>query len=152
MTCMLHRPERYHLQHRGSYGWDRRLWAREMAAYVRDEYGAFHEPKFKCGCCEMLVFRACGGRQNFLLFSLYYTPDLDDWIYECLLTSMAAVQAEDMRASFLVMDDLNGHYQEWLGSTTMNHHGVAALDFTTESSCDQLLTGPIHAHGELFTY
>ena len=36
--------------------------ARGMAAYVRDGYGAFHQPKFECGCCEMLVFRVCGAR------------------------------------------------------------------------------------------
>ena len=29
--------------------------ARGMAAYVRDGYGAFRQPKFECGCCEMLV-------------------------------------------------------------------------------------------------
>ena len=33
--------------------------ARGMAAYVRDGYGAFRQPKFECGCCEMLVFRVC---------------------------------------------------------------------------------------------
>ena len=38
--------------------------ARGMAAYVRDGYGAFCQPKFECGCCEMLVFRVCGVRQN----------------------------------------------------------------------------------------
>ena len=27
--------------------------ARGMAAYVRDGYGAFCQPKFECGCCEM---------------------------------------------------------------------------------------------------
>ena len=32
---------------------------RGMAAYVRDGYGAFRQPKFECGCCEMLVFRVC---------------------------------------------------------------------------------------------
>ena len=31
--------------------------ARGMAAYVRDGYGAFRQPKFECGCCEMLVVR-----------------------------------------------------------------------------------------------
>ena len=31
---------------------------------------------------------------------------------------MAAVQAEDVRASFLFVGDLNGHHQEWLGSST----------------------------------
>ena len=30
--------------------------ARGTAAYVRDGYGAFHQSKFECGCCEMLVF------------------------------------------------------------------------------------------------
>ena len=39
--------------------------ARGMAAYVRDGYRAFRQPKFECGCCEMLVFRVCGVRQNF---------------------------------------------------------------------------------------
>ena len=34
--------------------------ARGMAAYVRDGYGAFRQPKFECGCCEMLVVRVCG--------------------------------------------------------------------------------------------
>ena len=65
--------------------------ARGMAAYVRDGYGAFRQSKFECGCCEMLVFRVCGARQNFYVFSLYRNPDLDDWIYDSLLTVMAAV-------------------------------------------------------------
>ena len=60
---------------------------------------------------------------NIYVFSLYRNPDVDDQIYECLLTSMAAVQAEDVRASFLVMGNLNGHHQGWLGTTTMNRHG-----------------------------
>ena len=44
--------------------WDGVPRARGMAAYVREGYGAFHQPKFECGCCEMLVFRVCGARQN----------------------------------------------------------------------------------------
>ena len=39
--------------------------AHGIAAYVGDGYEAFHQPKFKCGCCEMLVVRVCGLRQNF---------------------------------------------------------------------------------------
>ena len=58
---------------------------------------------------------------------------------------MAAVQAEDVRASFLFVGDLNGHHQEWLGSTTTNRHRVAAFHFVTVSSCDQLVVGPTHA-------
>ena len=67
----------------------------------------------------------CGARQNFYVFSLYHNPDLDDRIYDCLLTAMAAVQAVNARASFLFVGDFNGHHQEWLGSTTKNRHGVA---------------------------
>ena len=80
--------------------------ARGMAACVRDGYGAFRQPKFECGCCEMLGFRLCGVRQNLYVYSLYRNPDLAHRIFDCLLASMAAVQAEDVRASFL----LNGHH------------------------------------------
>ena len=121
--------------------------ARGMAAYVRDGYRAFRQPKFECGCCEMLVFRVCGVGQNLYVYSLHRNPDLDDLIFDCLLSSMAAVQAEDVSASFLFMHDLNGHHQEWLGSTTTNRHGVAAFDFATASGCDQLVVGPTHARG-----
>ena len=103
-------------------------WARGMAAYG---YGAFRQPKFDGGCCEMLVFRVCGVHhhkwcvaiktvQNLYVYSLYRNPDLDDRIFDCILASMAAVQTEDVRASFLFVGDLNGHNQEWLGSTTTN--------------------------------
>ena len=113
--------------------------ARGMAAYVRDGYGAFFHPKFPCSCCEMLVFRVCGVKQNLYVFSLSRNPDLDDQIFYCLLASMmAAVQTEDIRPSFLFVGDLNGHHQEWLGSTTMNRQGVAAFDFATDFATDLL--------------
>ena len=60
---------------------------------------------------------------------------------------MAAVQTEDIRASFLFVGDLNGHHREWFGSTTTNRHGVAAFDFATVSGCDQLVVCPTHARG-----
>ena len=107
--------------------------ARGMAAYVWDGYGAFRQPKFECGCCQMLVFMVCGLRQNLYVYSLYRNPDLDDKIFGCLPASMADVQAEDVCASFLFVGDLNGHHQEWLSSTTTNRHGVAAFDFATVS-------------------
>ena len=121
--------------------------ARGMAAYIRDGYGAFRQPKFECGCCEMLVFRVCGVRQNLYVYSLYRNPDLYDRNFDCLLASMAAMQAEDARASFLFVGDLNGHHQEWLGSTTTNRHGVAAFDFATVSGWDQLVVVQTHARG-----
>ena len=86
-------------------------------------------------------------RQNLYVYSLYRNFDLDDRIFDCLLASMAAVQAEDARASFLFVSDFNGHHREWLGSTTTNRHGVAAFDFATVCGCDQLVVGQTHAHG-----
>ena len=92
--------------------------------------------------CWLLLFVV---RQKIYVFNLYRNPDLDDRIFDCLLASMAAVQAEGVRASFLYVGDLNGHHQEWFGSTITNRHGVAAFDFATVSGCDQLLVGPAHA-------
>ena len=88
-------------------------------------------------------------RQNLYVFSLYRNPDLDDRIFDCLLTSKAVVQAEDVHASFPFVGDLNVHHQEWLGSTTTKRHGVAAFDFATvwfrsvgcrPEQCDLLMT------------
>ena len=81
----------------------------------------------------------CGVRQNLYVYSLYHNPDLDERIFDCLLASMAAVQAKDVRASFLFVGDLNGRHQEWLGSMITNLHGVATFDFPTVSGCDQLV-------------
>ena len=64
---------------------------------VRDGYGAFRQPKFECGCCEILFFRVCGVRDNLYVFCLYRNPDVDDRIIDGFLASMAAVQAEDVR-------------------------------------------------------
>ena len=60
----------------------------------------------------MLVLRVCGVRQNLHVYSLYRNPNLDVRIFDCLIASMAAVQAEDVRASFLFVGDSNGHHQE----------------------------------------
>ena len=94
-----------------------------------------------------MCFRVCGTRQNIYAFSHYHNPDPYDLIFDCLLTSMAAVHAEDVRASFLFLGDLNCHYQDWLGSTATNRYGVAVFDFSTVSSCDQLVICPTHACG-----
>ena len=59
----------------------------------------------------LLVFRVCGVRQNIYVYSLYLNHDLDDRIFDCLLASMAAVQAGDVLAFFLFVGDLNGHHQ-----------------------------------------
>ena len=48
--------------------------ARRIAAYVRVRYEAFNQPRFECGCCEMLVFRAYGVRQNLFMCLIFTTP------------------------------------------------------------------------------
>ena len=126
--------------------WGKMPRAQGLAAYVRDGCGAPCQPKFVGGCCEMLVFKVCGVRQNLYVFSFYHNPDQDDWIFDSLLASMAAVQTEDIHASFLFAGDLNDN-QEWIGTTTTNCYGVADFDFITDSSCDQLVIGPNHASG-----
>ena len=59
----------------------------------------------------MIVFRVCGVIQNLYVFS-YYNQDRDDRIFNCLLTSITAVQAEFGWASFLLVEDLNDHHEE----------------------------------------
>ena len=84
-------------------------------------------------------------RQNFYVFSLYCNPYQDNRICNCLLTLMAAVHSDYVRASFLFVGDLIGHDQEGLGSTTPNRRSVAAFDFVIVSCCDQLVVGATHA-------
>ena len=109
--------------------------ARRIAAYIRTRWiQSVSKPKFECGCCEMLVYRVCVVRQNLHVFSLYHNPDLDDRIFDCSLTSMDAVKAEDVRASFRFVGDLNGHHRV-VGFYDTNRDGVAAFDFATLSGC-----------------
>ena len=77
--------------------------------------------------------------------TLIYMP----LFFYCLLESMAAVQAEDVRASFLFVGNLNGHHHKWLGSTATESHGVAAYEFATVSGCDQLVVGQTHARSRI---
>ena len=73
-------------------------------------------------------------RQNIYMCSLYRIPDLDDRIFDCLLASMDAVQAEDVRASFLFFGDLNDHHKEWLGSMTTPRTVMELQPLTSQQS------------------
>ena len=86
----------------------------------------------KCWCLGFVV------RDRTYVFSLYHNPDLNDSIFDCLLTSMVAMEADNVGTFFLFVGDLNGH-QEWLDSMTTNHHGVVSFDLATVSGCDQLV-------------
>ena len=78
----------------------------------------------------------------------YRNPDVDDRIFDCLLTSIAAVQAEDIRASFLFVGDLMAIIRRGWVLPTRTIYRVAAFDFATLSGCDQLFVGPTYARGE----
>ena len=89
-------------------------------------------------------------RKNLYVFIRYRNPDLDDRISYLFTNIDGCVQAEDVRASFVFVGDLlmNGHPQQWLGSTTTNCHGVAAFDFDTNvSNCDPFFYRPTHTRG-----
>ena len=94
----------------------------------------------------MLIFTVYGVRQNLYVLSLYRNPDLVDRIFD-FTNIKGCCAAEDVRASFLFVGDLNCHHREWLGFATTNRHGVTAFDFVTVSGCDQLVVGPTHAPG-----
>ena len=59
-------------------------------------------------------FMVCDARQNFYVFWLYRNPDLDDRIVYCLPTSIASVQADNARASYQFVGDLNGPHLGWV--------------------------------------
>ena len=79
------------------------------------------------------VNAVCGKTINFYLFSAYQNPDADDNIFDCLLTSMAAILESDQKAAFLFVEDSNAHHREWLGTVShTNCYGLRKFDFAFE--------------------
>ena len=71
----------------------------------RDGYGAFRQPEFECGCCEMVVFEVMVPDRS-SMFSVFIAT-LPRWLYLWLFINIkAAVPAEVVRASFLFLIDL----------------------------------------------
>ena len=119
--------------------------ARGMALYIKSGFSATRFNKFECGCHEVMVVRVCSRFHNFYIFSLYRNPDLDDTIYDCLLSSMAEIQSLDYKSSFLFLGDFNAHHREWLSSVSpTNCHGHAVHDFADLSGCDQMVESATH--------
>ena len=119
-----------------------------MAAYIRNGFPASRKTCYECRCHEVLVLKVCGKHSNFYLFSVYRNPNANDHIYDCLLNSMAAIQGNDRKAAFLFVGDFNAHHREWLNSVSpTDRHGQSAIDFATESGCDQLIHRPTHTSG-----
>ena len=122
--------------------------ARGMCVYIRSGYSAQHLTRFSCHCHEMQLVRVSSKHHNHYVFGLYRNPDANNELYDCLLTAMASIQSVDIKASFIFVGDLNAHHQEWLGSISpTNRNGLAALDFSNLSGCEQLIRGPTHNSG-----
>ena len=122
--------------------------ARGMALYIREGLSASHRPLYECGCHETQVVKVSGRLVNLYVFASYRNPDLDDTIFDCLLTKMATVQENDPKACFVFVGDYNAHHTEWLNSiSTTDNHGVAALDFSNLCGCEQLIREPTHQSG-----
>ena len=122
--------------------------AQGMALYIRKDFPSFRKANFECRCHEVQVLKVSGKTNNFYLFSIYRNPDADDSIYDCLLTSMAAIQESDRKAAFVFVGDFNAHHREWLSSVSpTNCHGLKAFDFSSEAGCEQLVQKPTHRSG-----
>ena len=116
-----------------------------MAVYIRNGCSAFYKAIFECGCHEVQIIKVCGKHNNFYLFSVYRNPVADDGIFDCLLVSMAAIQENDRKVSFVFIGYFNAHHKEWLNSISQTDcHGLRALDFSSESGCDQIIHSPTH--------
>lgn len=122
--------------------------AQGMCVYIRSGFNACRLTSIECKCHEIILLKITSKYNNFYLFSVYRNPDLDNSIYDCLLTAMATVQSSDRKAVFVFMGDFNAHHTEWLESISpTDQHGRAALDFATLSGCEQIVLGPTHRSG-----
>ena len=127
--------------------------AQWVAVYIRSGCSASHKAIFECGCHEVKKIEVRGKHNNFHfinfhLFSVYWNPDIDDEIFNYLSVSMAAIQENDKKASFVFIKDFNTHHKEWLNSISQTDcHSIRALDFSSESGCDQIIHNPTHRSG-----
>ena len=64
-------------------------------------------------------------RQIISMFSVYRNPDRNNCIFDCLLTSLAAIQGNDSKSGFLIVGYFHAHHKEYLSSVSpTNCHGL----------------------------
>ena len=95
-------------------------WVQGSAVYVRDDFSAYRQLGYECGCC----VKICSSSHNFYVFGVFRNLDISDNIFDCLLTTKAKVQSVDRKAFFMFVADVNVHHEKWLGSSTTNLHGT----------------------------
>ena len=119
-----------------------------LAVYIKSGYSASVVGDMVCKCHEIQLVRLCSRSNNFYIFSVYRNPDLDDSIYDCLMSSMCDIQERDKKSGFVFVGDFNAHHRVWLNSiSATDRHGIAAFDFCNLSGCVQLINEPTHHHG-----
>ncbi|XP_068227743.1 uncharacterized protein [Palaemon carinicauda] len=91
------------------------------------------------------LYRLLNGVKGNLNGKSFRNPDLDDSIFDCLLTIMAKMQEDNRKASFMLLGDFNAHHRGWLNSVCpTDHHDLRALVFVSESGCEQIISEAIH--------
>ena len=114
-----------------------------MALCNKNGFSTTHKACYEYGCHEMQMVKVCGKHYNFYICSIYRNPDLEDSIFDCPLMTMAILQENDVKASFVFIGDFNAHHREWLNSVSPTDiHGLRALDFSSESGCEQIIRKP----------
>ena len=83
------------------------LW---QATYIRSGFSATIKNENVCTCHKFQVIRVCSKSNNLYIFSLYCNHDLEDSIYNCLLSSMMDIQKLDKKSSFIFVGNLNAHH------------------------------------------
>ena len=98
-----------------------------------------------CTCHEFQVIKAYSLPNNSYIFSLHRNPDLDDSIYNCVLSSINDIQELNRKSSFIFAGDLNAHHQECFKSMSpTDRYGITAFNFTNLSGCTQLFKELTH--------
>lgn len=72
-----------------------------MSVCIISSFYASHVSKHECGCHEVVVVKAVGCYNNHYIYPLYGNPNLDDSIYDCLLSAMTGIQNGDLKASYM---------------------------------------------------
>ena len=94
------------------------------------------------------MFRICNTRNNVYVHAIHRNPCHDGSLHDCLLDSMALVQAVDHKAFIAFVSDANAHHSEWFESVSpTDRHGSDALDFCNPSDCEHLVLCPTQIAG-----
>lgn len=103
------------------------LVKRKLVAFVRD--GLWYRERVVLKVLVVrLVLWICGSMCNFYMLSLYRSPSGDEILFDYMTDFNATIQSIDQKPVCLFIGDMNGHHQDWLGSTWSGRRGFTAFD------------------------